>query len=455
MPHAPALRGLSTAAAAGAAEHDLLTGALAAEPFERALQQACNDAAPGAASALALLCIELDALPAAPQANSHAAAQTRLRSAAAGLQPALQQHETLGRLPGDRLALLLPLAAEAGATQAISARVQQLFAVLAEPACIGVAVMGIDGHDAAALLHKATLALVRAQSQRGRAALPAAGSWSFHDPALDGHMQDRLQDRRALAQDLRHALQHGWLRLHYQPVLGADGTLCGYEALARWPHATRGFVPPQEFVAVAEISGQMDRLGRWVLDTACAEAASWGSRLTLAVNLSAAQCRQGPRLVDSVASALATSGLPAQRLQLEITERLLLQPSAPVLETLSALHRLGVQIVMDDFGTGQASLACLWHLPLAKLKIDASLTHSVGQDARADAIVRSIVQMAQPLGIRVAAEGVETEVQRLALRRLGCDELQGQHLGHPAPVQRLPHREAEVAAVLVRGVERV
>ncbi len=453
----------SAARPIGVAQQDLLTGALAAEPFRRALQQACNDTPPGAPTALALLCIELEAmpprsagLPGLQQPGSPGPAhEALLRSAAARLLPLLHPHDTLGRLSPDRLALLLPMVAEGGATQAVSARVQQLLSALAEPgahgeaalpASIGVAVLGIDSDDASALLQKASLALLRAQGRAVPGAQPAAGRWSFHDPALD----HRLQDRRALAQDLRHALHNGWLRLHYQPVHRADGSLCGYEALARWPHATRGFVPPQEFVPVAETSGQIERLGRWVLDTACAEAAAWGDGLSLAINLSAAQCRQGPRLVDAVAHALAASGLPAERLQLEITERLLLQPSAPVLDTLTALRRLGVQIVMDDFGTGHASLACLWHLPFDKLKIDISLTQSVGQDARADAVIRSIVQMARPLGIRVGAEGVENEDQMLALRRQGCDELQGHHIGRPAPVQRLPHREAEVVAVLVQ-----
>ena len=449
-------------------QQDLLTGALRAEPFSRELQHRCNDAASDPQQALAVLCIDIDGFAQINRRHGRAVGDAMLRSCATRLQALLRSGDRLARIGGDQFAVMQRNSAD---TVGVSALVQRIAASLAEPhplpglpapqdnlrlsASIGVALYGMDGTDAGQLLHHAGLALLRAkipgnqnnQGTPGRStSLGKAVTWSFHDATLD----HRLQDRRALAQDLRHALAHGWLRLHYQPVHGADGRLRGYEALARWPHPTRGFVPPAEFIPVAETTGQIDGLGRWTLHAACAEAAAWPDTLSVAVNLSAVQCRQGQRLVDAVAAALEASGLAAARLDLEITERLLLQPSAPVLDTLQALRRLGVRIVMDDFGTGHASLACLWHLPFDKLKIDPSLTQSAGLDSRTDAVLRSIVEMARPLGIRVAAEGVENEPQRDALLRQGCDELQGHFLGRPAPAERLVHREAEIVAVLDR-----
>lgn len=428
------------------AQHDLLTGALNAEPFSRELQHRCNEAQRDPPRALAVLRVDLDGFGAFTARHGATAGDELLRRTAERLQRLLRNDDRLARLGGDQFAVLQRDGAD---TAGVTALVQRINAALAEPHTlpglpepvlatgrIGVALFGPDGADAGPLLHHAEQALLRAKAQ--------GGAWSFHDPALD----HRLQDRRALAQDLRHALAQGFLRLHYQPVLAADGTLAGYEALARWPHPTRGFVPPAEFIPVAETSGQIERLGRWVLHASCAEAASWPAPLHLAVNLSAVQFRQGQRLVDEVRSALQASGLAPERLELEITERLMLQPSVPVLETLQALQRLGVRLVLDDFGSGQASLACLWQLPVHKLKIDPDLTRSVGHDIRADAVVRSIVQMAGPLKIRVAAEGVETEDQWLALCGQGCDEGQGHFLGRPSPAERLVHLESEIVAVV-------
>ncbi len=338
-----------------------------------------------------------------------------------------------------------------GDSQSVSALAQRMLARLAEPhdlpglseavhisACVGAALHGVDGTDAGSLLHNAELALLRAKSN-GRS------GWSFYDASLDR----RLQERRALAHDLSQALSQGWLRLHFQPLYGDAGhTLTGYEALARWPHPSRGFVPPAEFIPVAEDNGQIEALGRWVLDAACHEAASWPAPLSVAVNLSAAQFRRGDAIVGEVAAALAASGLAPQRLELEITESLLINHTQQVLATLQALRGLGVRIAMDDFGTGYSSLAYLWRFPFDKLKIDRALTQGLGSDARVDAVVRSIVTLAHSLSIKVNAEGVETAAQRDALCQHGCDELQGYLLGRPMPADRLVHRENEVVVVL-------
>jgi EAL domain-containing protein (putative c-di-GMP-specific phosphodiesterase class I) len=237
-------------------------------------------------------------------------------------------------------------------------------------------------------------------------------------------------------------------------VFAGDGqTLKGYEALARWPHPTRGMVPPAVFIPVAEDSGQIVELGRWVLASACAEARRWPEPLSVAVNLSTAQFAQGLDVVQDVRDALHKSGLPGHRLELEITESLLMHHTDEVLAILHALRALDVRIAMDDFGTGYSSLAYLWRFPFDKLKIDRAFTQGLSVDQRVDVIVRSIVRLAHSLSIRVNAEGVETEEQRNALHQMGCDELQGYLLGRPSPAERLLHVEQEVVAIVVPDVE--
>jgi EAL domain-containing protein (putative c-di-GMP-specific phosphodiesterase class I) len=283
----------------------------------------------------------------------------------------------------------------------------------------------------AELLHKADLALYRAKSE-GR------GGFSFYDAALDR----QLQSQRDLVRDLREAIANETLGLHYQPQYAADGhSLVGYEALLRWTHPTRGNVPPGDFIGVAESSGLIEPLGRWVLKRACREAAGWPQALAVSVNLSAAQFRSD-ELMNDVAAALDGSGLPAHRLELEITESLLMSNTDRVLRTLHALSAMGVRIAMDDFGTGYSSLAYLWRFPFDKVKIDRSFTQGLGTDPKVGLIVRSIVSLAHSMEIRVNAEGVETSAQLGALQRYGCDELQGFLLGRPAPADTLHHRGA-------------
>jgi len=446
------------------AEHDVLTGALNHRDFSRRVEQACqtanasaNRGHPSQQSGLAVICIDLDGFSDINIRHGHQMGDELLRRTCERLQGVLRGADLLARLAGDRFAVLQHGAAD-GAS--VTALVQRIVRCLAEPhdlpdmrslggvgesvvvsAGVGAALHGVDGDDAGALLHNAELALLRAKAS-GR------GAWSFYDASLDR----RLQERRALADDLRLAIANGWLRLHFQPVYGAGGgALIGYEALARWTHPTRGAVPPMEFIPVAEETGQIQALGRWVLEAACSEAATWPAPLSVAVNLSAAQFRNGPdgqALVAEVQGALQRSGLAPGRLELEITESLLMNHTDQVLATLHALHALGARIAMDDFGTGYSSLAYLWRFPFDKLKIDRAFTQGLGSDPRVAVIVRSIINMAHSLSIRVNAEGVETAEQRDALCLHGCDELQGYLLGRPAPTELLAHREAGVAAVL-------
>jgi EAL domain-containing protein (putative c-di-GMP-specific phosphodiesterase class I) len=282
-----------------------------------------------------------------------------------------------------------------------------------------------DGRDGAALMQRMALAPAAPQ---GLASSHKAGG------VRRGSKGGGLDEPRLLACELRQALVHRSLALHYQPLYGADGiTLHGYEALARWPHPRRGFVPPSEFIAVAEAHDMIDELGRWVLRQACAEAARWPVPLRVAVNLSAAQFRKEGTIVHEVARALAETGLAPSRLELEITESLLMDHGERTLRSLGMLQSMGVRIAIDDFGTGYSNLACLWRFPFDKVKIDRAFTQNLHSGAKVGLVVKAIVSLAHSLDIRVNAEGVETAAQVALLREHGCDELQGFLLGRPAP----------------------
>jgi diguanylate cyclase (GGDEF)-like protein len=440
------------------AHHDVLTGAVNHASFSERLEAACDAAAAGGAlpdgprEGLAVLCIDLDRFSDVNDRHGHLVGDELLRMASARLHGLLRADDLLARLAGDRFAVLQRGAPDAAAVQGLAQRITErlmqpyrlhpgLAAVrgtLAVPddlalhvtASVGAAIHGRDGDNADTLLHNAELALQQAKAQGG-------ARWTFYDAEADA----ALQERRTLAADLRAAIAGGGLGLHFQPVYCSSGRLVGYEALARWAHPTRGMVPPLVFVSVAEETGQIEALGRWVLHSACSEAASWTEPLTVAVNLSAAQFRRGgDALVAEVGDALAASGLAPRRLELEITESLLMSHTDEVVATLHALQAMGVRIAMDDFGTGYSSLAYLWRFPFDKLKIDRAFTQGLGRDAKVDVIVSSIITLAHSLAIRVNAEGVETQAQRDALRRHGCDELQGYLLGRPQPPEAMAHR---------------
>ncbi len=457
------------------ARHDTLTGALNRSSFHGALVRACeaqaseargHQAQPGGSAAdpapdpgnppaalhrpgFAVLTIDVDGFKAVNDLLGHVAGDRMLREVAERLRATLRGGDLLARLGGDQFAVLQAAVEHSDAAGSLAQRVVEALSqpfALAGPAIpgsasVGATLYGSDGRDADNLLHSADLALQRAKAA-GR------GRWTFFDAALDR----ALRNRRELTQALRDALAAGaaqpgsqqtGLHLHYQPLFHAGlGQLTGYEALARWPHPQRGFVPSAEFVPLAEEAGLIDELGRWVLNSACQEAAGWPAPLTVAVNLSAAQFRRGLAIVDEVAQALQRSGLAAQRLELEITESLLMQDTEQVLQALHALHALGVKVAMDDFGTGFSSLAYLWRFPFDKLKIDRAFVQGLlSGDDKVVLIVRSTVGLAHALGMRVNAEGVETEAQRQVLQQLGCDELQGYLLGRPQPVTQLLHRQ--------------
>jgi diguanylate cyclase (GGDEF)-like protein len=416
-------------------------GALDRASFAEAVEQSVARHTPDGGG-LALLRIDLDRFKAVNDAFGRAAGDQVLRGVTLRLRELVRHGDPIARLDGDEFAVLQH--GVAGPAD-VSGLAQRIVRLLAEPhdigggsvvcaASVGAAVFGTDATHAPDLLHKADLALCRAKSG-------GLGGVSFYDAALD----QQLQARRELVHDLRRAIAHEALALHYQPQYAADGqSLLGYEALLRWTHATRGNVPPGEFITVAEDNALIEPLGAWVLRRACQEAATWPSPLSVSVNLSARQFRSD-ELLATVAAALHESGLAPHRLELEISEALFMSNADRVLRLLRSLSATGVRIALDDFGTGPSSLACLWRLPLDKLKIGRTCTHGLGADPQAAVIVRSVVALAHALAVRVNAGGVETAAQLGALQELGCDEVQGFLLGRPIPADTLSHRGAVAA----------
>ena len=251
----------------------------------------------------------------------------------------------------------------------------------------------------------------------------------FFEPEMDRH----LRERYALQHDLRSAIAHDELRLHYQPQATIDGEMFGFEALMRWQHPKHGLVPPGTFIPLAEQNGMIVEIGEWTLRQACREAASWKMPLQISVNLSPVQFRYGdlPSLVHTV---LFQTGLAPERLELEITEGVLINDPSRALSILRRLKALGVKIAMDDFGTGYASLSSLQSFPFDKIKIDRTFVSGVDSNQQSAAIVRAVIGLGNALNMPVIAEGVETEGERKFLRLEGCDEMQGYLIGLPSAI---------------------
>jgi EAL domain-containing protein (putative c-di-GMP-specific phosphodiesterase class I) len=262
-------------------------------------------------------------------------------------------------------------------------------------------------------------------------------------------MDAQLQARRAMEVDLRKALANREFELYYQPQINIRANeISGFEALLRWRHPERGIISPVEFIPVAEDIGLIAALGEWVVEQACLEAASWPDGIKVAVNLSPVQFRfRG--LVQSVGRALLQSGLPSNRLELEITESVLLQDNDMTIATLHQLRRLGVRIAMDDFGTGYSSLSYLRSFPFDKIKIDQSFVRELSSRADCLAIVQSIASLGANLGMSTVAEGVETEDQFQQIRAAGCTEVQGYYFGRPKPTHELVHTLAALRRAAV------
>jgi predicted signal transduction protein with EAL and GGDEF domain len=302
---------------------------------------------------------------------------------------------------------------------------------------IGISLAPDDGKNPDELLKKADLALYRAKED-GR------GTYRFFETGMDA----RAQARRLLELDLRAALKREEFEVYYQPIRDvAKDVVVAFEALVRWNHPLRGMIPPVNFIPLAEETGLIVRLGDWVLRQACMDAASWSQDVCVAVNLSPVQFKN-PSLVSAVKEALRASGLPAQRLELEITESVLLQNSEATLAVLHELRGFGVKISLDDFGTGYSSLSYLRSFPFDKIKIDRSFVSELATRDDSMAIVRAVTGLGKSLGIVTTAEGVETDAQFDLLRREGCTQAQGYLFSRPRPA-------AEVENMLIQPRQRL
>jgi predicted signal transduction protein with EAL and GGDEF domain len=301
---------------------------------------------------------------------------------------------------------------------------------------IGISIAPLDATDPDQLLKSADMALYGAKAD-GR------GTYRFFEPEMDA----RMRQRRDLEMDLRQALVNGEFELHYQPLVTLDNNeITGFEALVRWKHPVRGTISPGDFIPVAEETGLIIQLGDWVLRKACEETAAWPENLKIAVNLSPAQLKSR-NLVQVIVGALAASGMSATRLQLEITESVLMQNTFATLATLHQLRELGVQIAMDDFGTGYSSLSYLRSFPFDKIKIDRSFINDLSNGSEPLAIVRAIASLAKSLSMISTAEGVETTQQLEQLQSVGCTEMQGYLFSRARPAH-------EISRLFLRDDER-
>lgn len=414
------------------ARHDVLTDlpnrALFDERLGHALARARREN-----DSLAVLALDLDRFKAVNDIFGHAEGDKVLQRVADILRSCVRSSDTVARIGGDEFIILQTGAAQPDGARALADRILSSFAAEMNTArdptavgvSLGVAVYPDDAVDAATLRHGADIALYRAK-ESGR------GVASFFDVAMDADI--RL--RRALEHDLRHAILRRQLHVAYQPLVSTDGgEISGYEALLRWSHPERGEVGPDIFIPIAEETGFIVQLGEWVLREACAIAAGWPAHLSLSVNVSPVQF-QIPNLVEMVQSVLDEVGLPASRLELEITESAMLKDRAAVLRTLYRFKALGIRVVMDDFGTGYSSLSNLQSFPFDKIKIDRSFVAAMEDDAAARSIIRAIVGIGRSLDLPVVAEGVETQAQHLMVAEEGCPQAQGYYFGRPgeAPI---------------------
>jgi diguanylate cyclase (GGDEF)-like protein/PAS domain S-box-containing protein len=404
------------------AYHDALTGLANRALFRERLALAASAGTPS------ILFLDLDGFKEVNDSLGHAAGDELLVQLAGRLRSFLPSDCTVARLGGDEFALIAPdlVAAEQLAVTILD-DLETPFRIgvrdLHVGAAIGVA-SSADASDIEQLQRNADLAMYRAKDAGG-------GVYATYDP----DMHDALVRRLALADDLRRALERDELVLHYQPTADLrTGEITGFEALVRWQHPTLGMIPPLEFIGVAESTGLIVPLGRWVLTEACRQAVEWGRPLKMAVNVSVRQFDAGD-LARTVAEVLAFTGLPAGRLCLEMTESVLLTDTDENLARIVSLKALGVQLAMDDFGTGYSSLAYLRRFPMDVLKIDRSFVDRLGGEDADEALVRTIVRMGRNLGMSLVAEGIETPVQLALLQGMGCDYAQGFLLSRPLPAE--------------------
>jgi diguanylate cyclase (GGDEF)-like protein len=426
------------------AHHDALTNLPNRTKFREQLEQALRHAK--RSDHIAVLCLDLDHFKDINDSLGHPIGDALLKEVARRLVAIVRESDTVSRLGGDEFGIV-HVGSELQASEA-SSLAARLVEIISAPydiqghqliigASIGISIAPDDGSDPDQLLKNADMALYRAKAD-GR------GTYRFFETGMDA----RAQARRLLELDLRAALLRHEFEVYYQPIQDLKtNRIVGFEALVRWNHPLRGMIPPLNFIPLAEETGLIVPIGDWVLRTACMDAVGWSQDVCVAVNLSPVQFKN-LHLVPSVASALAASGLPAHRLELEITESVLLQDSEATLATLHKLRGSGVRISMDDFGTGYSSLSYLRSFPFDKIKIDRSFVHELATRDDSMAIVRAVTGLGKSLGISTIAEGVETNEQLALLRAEGCTEVQGYLFSPPRPA-------ADVEKMLLKGRPRI
>jgi diguanylate cyclase (GGDEF)-like protein len=408
------------------AHYDALTDLPNRTLFRARLEQALEAMRPG--EQLAVLYIDIDEFKGVNDALGHPIGDELLKGVAGRLRGCLKDTDVAARLGGDEFAVIQSAITHLSETTRL---VDEIHSAIREPfecmghlittdASIGIALSPADGLDLDELLRNADLALYGAKGDGRR-------TYRFFEAGMD----ERARARRNLELDLRQAIVDGDLEVHFQPIVDIEsGQINTCEALLRWQHPERGMIPSTEFIPIAEETGLINQLGQWVLSTACAEAVNWPDHVRVAVNVSPVQF--GSKTLSlNVAATLASSGLAASRLELEITEAVLIRDDDAALEVLHQLRKVGVRVALDDFGTGYSSLSYLQRFPFDKIKIDRSFIKDLAGPGASSSIVQAVVNIAAASDMMTTAEGVETEQQRNLLFILGCNEMQG-HLFSPA-----------------------
>jgi diguanylate cyclase (GGDEF)-like protein len=402
------------------AHYDALTDLPNRVLFRERLEQAMKAVRPG--EQLAVLYIDIDEFKSVNDALGHPVGDELLMGVADRLRGCLKGSDVAARLGGDEFAVIQTAIKSPSETTELVDRIHSAIRqpfdcagnLITSDASIGIALASGEGLDLDQLLRNADLALYGAKGDGRR-------TYRFFEAGMDA----RARERRSLELELRQAISDGSLEAYYQPVLNLEtNRISSCEALLRWRHPERGMISPAEFIPVAEETGLINQLGHWVLNAACAEAVNWPDEVRVAVNVSPIQFRS-QTLALNVAAALAASGLSAGRLELEITEAVLIRDDEAALEVLHQLRKLGVRIALDDFGTGYSSLSYLQRFPFDKIKIDRSFIRDLAGAGASSSIVQAVVNIAAASDMTTTAEGVETEQQRNLLYILGCTEMQG------------------------------
>jgi diguanylate cyclase (GGDEF)-like protein len=422
-----------------AARFDALTGLPNRATILKALEDALRVPSAGAC---ALLIVDLDRFKEVNDTHGHLIGDELLKSAADRMRQIASKKGTVGRLGGDEFEIVVPRGCSPDEMQEMAEAIIRYVSIpyrigersLAIGASVGIAFAEAGETDAEELFRKADLALYRAKEKRGAAR------------QFEPEMAVCAANRQQLELDLRAALNNGGLHLHLQPIVaGGSEQLAGFEALVRWPHPEQGQIPPSTFIEIAEDAGLIGPLGEWVLRTATREAAKWPGKPFVAVNVSPTQFKD-PNFKALVLQALADAGLPAARLELEVTEEVFLSDNPKIDETFAALKRIGVRLALDDFGTGYSSLAYLERAPFDKLKIDRSFVQGACLEGSKNLpILESIVALAHRLDMETTAEGAETHQELELIRRLGCTYVQGFIFGRPMSAEEAA-RLADTAA---------